>query len=35
MNCQVVALPGDVLETGVGYTVDVGQSGIFYTPDFR
>jgi len=37
VNCQLVALPEDLLETGVGYVVDQGTSppGVFYTPDFR
>jgi len=37
VNCQLVGLPGDVLETGVSYVVDTSTTppGIFYTPDFR
>lgn len=37
VNCQVVGLPGDVLEAGVAYSVDKSTSppGIYYVPDFR
>jgi hypothetical protein len=35
VNCQLVGLPADVLETGVSYSVDVNAAGIYYTPDFR
>lgn len=35
VNCQLVALPDDVLEVGVSYTVDAAMPGIYYTPDFR
>ncbi len=35
VNCQVVALPEDVLETGVGYRVDRINNAILYTPEFQ
>ena len=34
VNCQLLALPGDLVETGVSYAVDTSASTISYTPDF-